>query len=99
MAFPTQFTAISSTTSAAATGTAISLGAIATKWAVQVVTTSQPAPTLGFMSSCDGTNYVPVSPANTRGGWITFDTPAEYVTVQMADNTGTTAVFIVGLSD
>ena len=99
MAFPTQFTAISATTSAASTATAVSLGAIASKWAVQIVTTSQPAPSFNFSTSCDGTNYANVTPANTRGMGLIFDAPAEYVTVQMANNTGSTAVFLVGLSD
>ena len=99
MAFPTQFTAISSTTNAASNSGPINLGAIASKWSVQLVTTSQPQPTLGFTASTDGTNYSPVAPVSQTGNWWSFATPAEYVTVNMANNTGTTAVFVVGLSD
>lgn len=105
MAFPSQTTLISSTTNASASTAAggVSLGAIANKWAVLLVATGQSAPnalpTLNFAASCDGTNFGPVAPAAQRGNWFVFDTPAEYIVCTMANNSGTAAVFAVGLSD
>lgn len=100
MTFPTQFTLIASTTEAEGNSGPVNLGAIATKWAVEIVS-SGTLPTVNFTCSTDGTNYAPVTPANTRGGWLTFDVPAEYVTCSMsqAGATNTVAIFVVALSD
>ncbi len=104
MAFPTQFTLLASTTAAATSGTA-NFAAIATKWSVGIIlsatsssTPGPPVPSLSFTCSSDNTNFAPVTPANMRGLWWTFDVPAQYVTVQVAGNTGTLVLVAVAES-
>jgi len=104
MAFPTQFTLLSSTTAASTTGSA-NFAAIATKWAVGIILTATnpqtpnpPVPSLTFTCSSDNTNFAAVTPAAQRGGWYTFDVPAQYITVQVANNTGTLVLVAVAES-
>ena len=103
MALPVQVIPITSTTNAAASGTG-NFTAIANRWSVCILSAGNNAstvglPTLGFTSSCDNVNFVPVSPVEVRGNWSIFDTPAQYITVNMANNAGTTTVIAVGHSD
>jgi hypothetical protein len=104
MAFPTQFTLLSSTTAASTTGSA-NFAAIATKWAVGIILTATnpqtpnpPLSSLTFTCSTDNTNFAPVTAANMRGGWWNFDIPAQYITVQVAGNTGTLVLVAVAES-
>ena len=103
MTFPTQFTVISSTTNATASGSA-NFAAIANKWSIQVVSSGQNSlPTFNFFTSTDGTDYSQVDPLNQTtnqfGDFFAFDTPAQYVQVTMGANAGTVAVYAVAQSD
>ena len=99
MSFPTQFTLIPQTSAKTTQSTAVNLGAICNKWAVQVVGEGLGSLTLNFTCSCDGTNYATAAPAATRGQWFTFDVPAQYVIATLAGNTGTVALYVVAEGD
>ena len=94
-------TAISSTTNQTASGSA-NMGAIANKFAVQVIHSGQIGkPTLNVFASCDGTNYSKVdpNPQPQLGEWISFGTPAQYVQVSIGGNNGTAEVLVMPQTD
>lgn len=95
-------TVINSTTNQTATGTA-DMGAIANRFAVQLVHSGQIGkPTFNVLSSCDDVNFskaYPMEPQFQFGDWLTFDVPARYVQVNMGGNNGTAEVLIMPQTD
>jgi hypothetical protein len=94
-------TAIGSTTNQTASGTA-NLGAIANKFAVQVVHSGQIGkPTLNVYASCDNINFTRAdpNPQPQLGEWISYGTPAQYIQVSIGGNNGTAEVLVMPQTD
>lgn len=104
MAFPTQFTLLtSSSADVHSTAAPVDMGAIANRWAVQIMGLPASAPGVEFeaLASCDNINFSWVTPASARGTWFYYETPARYLQATLSQGGAgyTMAVFVVAMSD